>query len=578
MIRVNIIQCAEPSILIVLPSGSTEASALIDAVGAHLRTMNEPIRYIDKFAVAALSSNYPAEYKPDDTRARAAREKERQQHSGKRNGEPSRNRRPSDVLPDIGLTKEAKIRKKEKVDGDPTQSKLNFDSFRRRSHRLSGVPPVEYEMLDNGQPSSHAVPAPVPGLSAAERNELLFPYPFFLRPEINVTKGDRYRVQSNDFLNDTLIEFGLKHLLYGNAANERHSNADRVHLFNSFFFTKIATRKGLVMPKGVWPAYDSVRRWTRNANIFDKELVVVPINESYHWYLAIIYNPKAILKERKTTPLRTEEQEDDSLPAGESETLKQARRHNYHDDTYLDELMMPANDKAIPAGDRLRSDDSIDPLDVIDQTDGDIRASLRGDSESEVEIEAGVSNGVSRMSLDGDPSGELYNADASFDAPPLITDTLTMFRQQDQRSVSVSDGDRSGSPVKKQKLARSDADILDSDQCWIMTFDSLGTAHKAAHTHIDRWLKFEARDKLGKEIDTLSDAQYWEATVPQQPNFSDCGLYLVHYAKQMLDRPEEMLRFIQVRTTRECHLQADLYSAALLCRITSTRNKPTMLS
>ena len=34
-----------------------------------------------------------------------------------------------------------------------------------------------------------------------------------------------------------------------------------------------------------------MKRWTRRVNIFEKDFVVVPINENYHWYLCIICYP-----------------------------------------------------------------------------------------------------------------------------------------------------------------------------------------------------------------------------------------------------------------------------------------------
>ena len=37
--------------------------------------------------------------------------------------------------------------------------------------------------------------------------------------------------------------------------------------------------------------HDRVKRWTRKVNIFEKDFVVVPINENYHWYLCIICYP-----------------------------------------------------------------------------------------------------------------------------------------------------------------------------------------------------------------------------------------------------------------------------------------------
>ena len=40
-----------------------------------------------------------------------------------------------------------------------------------------------------------------------------------------------------------------------------------------------------------------VKSWTRTVNIFEKDFLVVPINENLHWYLAIICKPSAILNE-----------------------------------------------------------------------------------------------------------------------------------------------------------------------------------------------------------------------------------------------------------------------------------------
>ncbi len=96
--------------------------------------------------------------------------------------------------------------------------------------------------------------------------------------------------------------------------------------------------------------------------------------------------------------------------------------------------------------------------------------------------------------------------------------------------------------------------------CWIITFDSLGGAHRAVLSRLTRWLHCEAKDKKGVTF-TMPDAQYREARVrgvprgipqltaaqvPQQPNFSDCGLFLIHYAKQLLENQAEILQFIEV--------------------------------
>ena len=37
--------------------------------------------------------------------------------------------------------------------------------------------------------------------------------------------------------------------------------------------------------------YERVKRWTKKMNIFDKDFIVVPINEHSHWFVAVICFP-----------------------------------------------------------------------------------------------------------------------------------------------------------------------------------------------------------------------------------------------------------------------------------------------
>ena len=40
-----------------------------------------------------------------------------------------------------------------------------------------------------------------------------------------------------------------------------------------------------------------MKTWTRKVNLFEKDFVVIPINENLHWYLAIICHPSKMLIE-----------------------------------------------------------------------------------------------------------------------------------------------------------------------------------------------------------------------------------------------------------------------------------------
>ncbi|XP_067879799.1 uncharacterized protein [Heterodontus francisci] len=49
---------------------------------------------------------------------------------------------------------------------------------------------------------------------------------------------------------------------------------DQVHFFNSFFYDKLRTK-----------GYDGVKRWTKNVDIFNKDLLLIPIHLEVHWSL-----------------------------------------------------------------------------------------------------------------------------------------------------------------------------------------------------------------------------------------------------------------------------------------------------
>lgn len=80
-----------------------------------------------------------------------------------------------------------------------------------------------------------------------------------------------------------------------------------------------------------------------------------------------------------------------------------------------------------------------------------------------------------------------------------------------------------------------------------MTFDSLGGSHKAVSNNLNRWLEYEARDKLpDAERYSIQEAEYLNAEVPKQGNLSDCGVYLIHYVRVLLSDPEKVVRFLEV--------------------------------
>lgn len=85
---------------------------------------------------------------------------------------------------------------------------------------------------------------------------------------------------SGQFLNDIIIDF---YLLYINEElNEK--NRCRTHIFSSHFYTRLVkplseSTNSLGNDEIAKRRHKGVQRWTKNINIFEKDFVIIPVNE-----------------------------------------------------------------------------------------------------------------------------------------------------------------------------------------------------------------------------------------------------------------------------------------------------------
>nr|XP_034357447.1 sentrin-specific protease 2-like [Arvicanthis niloticus] len=91
--------------------------------------------------------------------------------------------------------------------------------------------------------------------------------------KLQITRRDIQTLKNGQWLNDEIINF------YMNLLVERNENQGypALHVFSTFFYPKL-TQSG----------YSSVKRWTRTINLFDKEMILVPIHQRVHWSLVVI--------------------------------------------------------------------------------------------------------------------------------------------------------------------------------------------------------------------------------------------------------------------------------------------------
>lgn len=227
------------------------------------------------------------------------------------------------------------------------------------------------------------------------RDRLFLRFPSSGPGSVQIFESDLDRLRDGEFLNDTLIEFGLKYHL--EAVRSRDvALFNSLYVFNTFFYKK------LTQSKRRDDTYKQIRKWTAKVDIFSKRMLVIPINEHVHWYLAIVLNPGKALDftesdvaptDRLSAPIssatraqrmRESESREDSgdpeatsllptavLPRGDPNNIAAAKHCRGDDKKFEDSYRsMSLQEREISAGDPSR--ETQDPLAIPEQDEGDM--------------------------------------------------------------------------------------------------------------------------------------------------------------------------------------------------------------
>ncbi|XP_063402611.1 sentrin-specific protease 6-like isoform X1 [Mytilus trossulus] len=323
---------------------------------------------------------------------------------------------------------------------------------------------------------------------------------------ITVTNEDLFCLTDGEFLNDVIIDFYLKYLVH-----EKLSESDRkrTHVFSSFFFKRLTQRiNRSIDPHGDIEMSVSERRharvkkWTKHVDLFEKDFIIVPINERSHWFLAIICFPgysevktvRYLCRETSAEETPEPKGENSQTDTDESQQPSVGENNNKENENTEEESSEKSNDVKCKQESPMEEDEEQDTEEPMDTNETETN-----ETETNTDTaETGSNSGVDSQ----EPRGRLLTEEELKD-PEMIKNSKEGIQQP----------------------------------C-IMVMDSLaGQSRQRIINSLKDYLQVEWNCKKSQTGSIRERFKGASPKVPQQTNYSDCGVYVLQYVDSFFEDP-----------------------------------------
>ncbi|XP_022625981.1 sentrin-specific protease 6 isoform X3 [Seriola dumerili] len=348
---------------------------------------------------------------------------------------------------------------------------------------------------------------------------------------ISVTNEDLHCLNDGEFLNDVIIDFYLKYLVLEKLKKE---DAQRIHVFSSFFYKRLNQRERRNVPDTTnlpiqKRKHNRVKTWTRHVDLFQKDFIFVPINESAHWYLAVICFPGLEGPMYEHNPLyqgRFPASPSAADPTSEENIPDHCRPLSPDKDGLDSSSEQPspgvpeASGDGQPDGDLAKENSAF--TDGVQEPSGPPTTSRNGQADTEQQY-----------------TSELHRISVCYSSRKGDDDTFTF---SDDQSSCQDECSEDGTLA--EDTLTSDTSVLASKpslcrQPCILIMDSLrGPARSTVVKTLREYLEVEWEVRKGTQRSFGKDVMKGSSPrVPQQDNFSDCGVYILQYVESFFENP-----------------------------------------
>jgi len=110
---------------------------------------------------------------------------------------------------------------------------------------------------------------------------------------VQITLGDLEHLRDGAMLNDQCVDFYLKYVQVEMLGANASEILDKVHIFNSFFYQKLAQKhdRDRSDVDAATASHARVKNWTKGVDIFTKSFLMIPVHSNLHWSLVIVCYP-----------------------------------------------------------------------------------------------------------------------------------------------------------------------------------------------------------------------------------------------------------------------------------------------
>ncbi|XP_064412574.1 sentrin-specific protease 6 isoform X2 [Latimeria chalumnae] len=385
---------------------------------------------------------------------------------------------------------------------------------------------------------------------------------------ISVTNEDLHCLNEGEFLNDVIIDFYLKYLVLEKLKKE---DADRIHVFSSFFYKRLNQRERRSFQDTVnlslqQRRHGRVKTWTRHVDLFQKDYVFVPINEAAHWFLAVIcfpglegpiYEPNPVYDESAAVKIESSTAEEGNSSGADS----QSEEEQSCSAKKAGQNSQKTPSKVSNCGDRsagCENKDTERPCTRRNPCTGKnvLKKTSISKVEEEMEMEASACQKADDRTKDEKdiqskepltpikPKDGLHRIRLSYCDDSEDTDkaegedTFDFSEDPDNQDDSSNDGGLADDTFNSESGQWHLQPTICKQPC-ILIMDSLrGPSRSNVVKTLREYLEVEWEVRKGNKRSFNKDLMKGSnPRVPQQDNFSDCGVYILQYVESFFENP-----------------------------------------